>query len=127
MKTIIRALVGVSGALSCLMALALWLSMDALLPRMGIQMSDLADGLVGRATVRADIAGLFGGMGLAMLIASLRQSRAWTEAALLFVSIAFTGRLVGLALDGAPAAVIPPIVVEAIAVALLASYRARLR
>jgi hypothetical protein len=126
MKTVLRALVGLSGLLSILMVLGLWFGMERILPAIGLMTNDLAGGLVGRATVRADIAGLFGGMGLAMLIAAYRESRAWAGAALLFVSVALAGRLIGLALDGAPAEVIPPIVIEAFTVALLASYRARL-
>jgi hypothetical protein len=126
MKTVLRALVGLSGLLSILMVLGLWFGMERILPTIGLMTNDLAGGLVGRATVRADIAGLFGGMGLAMLIAAYRESRAWAGAALLFVSVALAGRLTGLALDGAPAEVIPPIVIEAFTVALLASYRARL-
>ena len=126
MKTVLRALVGLSGLLSILMVLGLWFGMERILPAIGLMTNDLAGGLVGRATVRADIAGLFGGMGLAMLIAAYRESRAWAGAALLFVSVALAGRLIGLALDGAPAEVIPPIVIEAFTVALLASSRARL-
>lgn len=126
MKTLLRALVGLSGLLSIVMVLGLWFGMERILPAIGLMANDLAGGLVGRATVRADIAGLFGGMGLAMLIAAYRESRAWAGAALLFVSVALAGRLIGLALDGAPAEVIPPIVIEAFTVALLASYRARL-
>jgi hypothetical protein len=126
MKTVLRALVGLSGLLSILMVLGLWFGMERILPAIGLMTNDLAGGLVGRATVRADIAGLFGGMGIAMLIAAYRESRAWAGAALLFVSVALAGRLIGLALDGAPAEVIPPIVIEAFTVALLASYRARL-
>ena len=67
MKTILRALVGLSGLLSILMVLGLWFGMERILPAIGLMTNDLANGLVGRATVRADIAGLFGGMGLAML------------------------------------------------------------
>jgi hypothetical protein len=126
MKTLLRALVGLSGLFSIVMVLGLWFGMERILPAIGLMTNDLAGGLVGRATVRADIAGLFGGMGLAMLIAATRESRAWAGAALLFVSVALAGRLIGLALDGAPAEVIPPIVIEAFTVALLASYRARL-
>ena len=126
MKPLLRALIGLSGLVSIATALLLWIGMERILPTIGLMTTDLANGLVGRATVRADIGGMFSGIGVAMLIAAYRESRAWAGAALLFVSLALTGRLISLALDGAPAEAIPPIAIEAIALALLTSYRARL-
>lgn len=123
MKMIARGLVGLSGLLSVLTALGLWFGMDRLLPNLGLTINDLGDGLVGRATVRADIAGMFGGMGLAMLIAAVRHSRAWTEVVLVFATCAITGRIISLVLDGAPSVVFPPILVEAVAIALLLWFR----
>lgn len=126
MTNVARLLVGLSGLFSSLMALGLWFGMERLLPNLGLAPSDVADGLLGRATIRADIAGLFGGMGITLLIAARTQSRAWTQVALLFLSVAFTGRLVGLVLDGAPAAVIPPLVVEGVGLAILLWFRSGL-
>lgn len=126
MKSLARALVTLSGLASIGVALGLWFGIDALLPKLGLATTDLGAGLVGRATVRADIAGLFGGMGLAMLVAALRQSRAWTNVVLLFVCVAITGRFISLGLDGAPALVMPPIVIEALAILLLLWFRSGL-
>lgn len=126
MTRLARPIVALMGLMSIGMALALWFAMDGVLPRLGIAPSDLASGLVGRATVRADIAGLFGGMGLAMLIAAQRLSRNWTNAVLIFASTAIAGRIVSLILDGAPAVVWPPIAIEAIAIAVLLWFRSSL-
>lgn len=126
MKRFARPIVGLMGLLSLATGLGLWLALDALLPTLGIAPNDLASGLVGRATVRADIAGLFGGMGLAMLIAAQRLSRSWTNAVLIFASAAIAGRIVSLVLDGAPALVWPPIFVEAVAIAILLWFRSSL-
>jgi hypothetical protein len=126
MKRFARPIVALMGLLSLATALGLWFAMDGLLPQLGIAPNDLASGLVGRATVRADIAGMFGGMGLAMLIAAQRLSRSWTNAVLIFASTAITGRIVSLILDGAPAIVWPPIAIEAIAIAVLLWFRSSL-
>jgi hypothetical protein len=123
MNSLARALVSVIGLLSLATALGLWFAMQGLLPNLGIAPTDLADGLVGRATVRADMAGLFAGMGIAMLLAVRHQSRAWTNAVLLFATTAITGRIVSVVMDGGPAIVWPPIAIEAAVIALLLWFR----
>lgn len=126
MKRLARPIVALMGLASIGMALALWVGMDGVLPKLGIAPNDLASGLVGRATVRADIAGLFGGMGLAMLIAAQRLSRTWTNAVLIFASLAITGRVISLIMDGAPVLVWPPILIEAISIMILLWFRSSL-
>lgn len=123
MKNIARLLVGLFGLLSVATALGLWFAMEGLLTNLGIAPTDLAGGLVGRATVRADIAGLFAGMGVAMLLAARNQNRSWTNAVLLFVTMAITGRIISVFLDGGPAIVWPPIAIEAAIIALVLWYR----
>ncbi len=123
MKNIARLLVGLFGLLSVATALGLWFAMEGLLTNLGIAPTDLAGGLVGRATVRADIAGLFAGMGVAMLLAARHQNRSWTNAVLLFVTMAITGRIISVFLDGGPAIVWPPIAIEAAIIALVLWYR----
>ncbi len=118
-----RALVVLMGVVSLATALGLWFRIDDIMPKIGLAASDLANGLAGRATVRADIAGLFGGMGIALLLAGLRQSRHWANVALLFVSVALSGRLIGVLLDGTAPAIWPPIFIEAAIIAVLFGYR----
>lgn len=122
-----RALVVLMGVISLAMTLGLWVRVEDIMPKIGLAASDLANGLAGRATVRADIAGLFGGMGIALLLAGLRQSRHWANVALLFTSLAITGRFVSLLLDGAAQAIWPPIFIEAAVIAVLLWYRRGLR
>lgn len=126
MVIIPRILVGVAALGSLILALGLWLGQEQVIPALGIATTDLAGGLVGRATVRADIAGLFGGMGICMLIAVIRQSVQWVNAVLVFVGVAITGRFIGLVMDGGGEAVIQPIIVEAVTIGLLLWLRAGL-
>lgn len=126
MVIIPRILVGVAALGSLILALGLWLGQEQVIPALGIATTDLAGGLVGRATVRADIAGLFGGMGICMLIAVIRQSVQWVNAVLVFVGVAITGRFIGLVMDGGGDAVIQPIIVEAVTIGLLVWLRAGL-
>ena len=126
MVIIPRILVGVAALGSLILALGLWLGQEQVIPAVGIATTDLAGGLVGRATVRADIAGLFGGMGICMLIAVIRQSVQWVNAVLVFVGVAITGRFIGLVMDGGGDAVIQPIIVEAVTIGLLLWLRAGL-
>lgn len=126
MKIIPRALVTLSALASLIVALGLWFGMETLLPNMGIATTDIGGGLVGRATVRADMAGLFGGIGICALLGALRQSLHWTNSALVLVSVAITGRLIGLAVDGASSVVLQPVMVEAATIGLLLWLRATL-
>lgn len=118
-----RALVILMGLISLATALALWFRIETIMPQLGLAVTDLADGLVGRATLRADIAGLFGGMGIALILAGVRQSRAWANVTLLFVSCAIAGRMMSVVLDGAAPATWPPIVIEATVIAVLLWFR----
>lgn len=126
MDQIKRLLVGLFGALSLATAIGIWARTHNMLAQLGLQPNDLGDGLVGYATARADIAGLFAGMGVAMLLAAGRQSRAWTNAVLLFVVCAISGRFVSLVLDGAANILWPPIVIEAVVITILLWFRASL-
>ena len=119
MVIIPRILIGIGALGSLVLALGLWLGVEQVIPALGISTTDLGGGLVGRATVRADIAGLFGGMGICLLIAVIRSSIHWVNAALVFVGVAISGRFVGLIIDGGGNAVIQPILVEAVIIALL--------
>ena len=119
MVIIPRILIGIGALGSLVLALGLWLGVEQVIPALGIATTDLGGGLVGRATVRADIAGLFGGMGICLLIAVIRSSIHWVNAALVFVGVAISGRFVGLIIDGGGNAVIQPILVEAVIIALL--------
>lgn len=123
MVIIPRILLGISALGSLLLALGLWIGPDQVIPALGIATTDLEGGLVGRATVRADIAGLFGGMGICMLIAVIRQSTQWVNATLVFAGAALAGRLVSLVMDGGGTVALQPILLEAVIIGLLVWLR----
>lgn len=126
MAIIPRILLGLAALGSLILALGLWFGQEQVIPALGIATTDLAGGIVGRATVRADIAGLFGGMGICMMLAVIRQNVQWVNATLVFVLVAIAGRFIGLAVDGGGAAAIQPIIVEAVIIGLLLWLRAGL-
>lgn len=126
MVIIPRILVGLAALGSLILALGLWIGQEQVIPALGIATTDLGGGIVGRATVRADIAGMFGGMGVCMMIAVIRQSVQWVNAALIFATVAIIGRFIGLAADGGGALATQPIIVEAVTIGLLLWLRAGL-
>ncbi len=119
MRLVLRLLIGLIGFLSTLMMASLWFKMDALFGQLGLTPS----GLVGRATIRADLAGLFGSIGLFSLMAAVRESRTWALGALVATSTAIVGRLVGVVLDGSGPGVWSPVIVEAVIILLLLAAR----
>ena len=98
-----------------------WFDLDAVAAERGMQ----AIGDIGRANIRADVGGLFLGISALTLFAAIRQHQgAILAAALLLVATLF-GRFVSIAIDGYSAPVAPPMIVEAILIAiLLFVYRA---
>lgn len=119
MKLVQRILVGLIGVLTVLVALRLWFAMDGALSQFGIAPLNL----VGRQTVRADMAGLFMSIGVFSLMAAWKQSRTWALGALVVTGAAIAGRLVGVLIDGAGAGVWPPVVIEAVIIAILVWVR----
>jgi hypothetical protein len=115
MKRFTQILVGLLGLGSVAMALSFWFRLGGMATQFGI----LPQNLTGLATVRADIAGLFLGMGIIMLAAAMYQSRSWATAALIMASAALAGRFVTIALNGTDAGTWPPVIVEGGGIALL--------
>ena len=115
MRHIARLLVGLVGAASLLAGLTFWFNMEALLTDFGIETA----GLVGRATVRADMGGLFLTIAVMALMAAWKRSRMWALGALVPLCAAIVGRLIGVVADGAGSGIWPPIMVEAFSIAVL--------
>ena len=115
MKMLVRILVGLSGLVALLMMLNLWFHMGSVTGAMGIT----TEGILGRASVRADVGGLFGGIGVFSVMAAWKQSRTWALGALVLVALAIAGRFVGVMMDGTGPGVWGPIGVEAFMIALL--------
>lgn len=81
-------------------------------------------GTQGLATLRADFTAFFVTGGLFALVAAWRSTRTPLLVPLALLSIAITGRCVSLVLDGVPPTAGPPMIVEAMMIAILAlAYR----
>lgn len=114
MTLISRILVGLLGLLTLLPVMQHWFNVDALVAERGLQ----AVGDIGRANIRADVGGIFLGIGLFAMIAAAKQSRTWLLAAMLLTASALLGRFVSVAIDGYSARVGSPMLVEAVVIAI---------
>jgi hypothetical protein len=116
-----RVLVAVIGVIALLGVGQHWFDLDAVAAERGMQ----AIGDIGRANLRADVGGLFLGISGLTLFAALRQHQGAILAAAVLLTATLIGRFVSVAIDGYSAAVAPPMIVEAILIAiLLFVYRA---
>lgn len=109
-----RILVGIIGLLSLFSAARHWFGIEALVGERGLQ----AIGDIGRANLRADVGGVFLGIGLFAIFAARRQSRVWLAASTLLVGGALLGRFVSVAIDGYSPKVGLPMLVEAIVIGI---------
>ena len=121
-RGVLRALVGLIGVLALLVAARLWIGPEAPAAALGLK----ADGLLGLATLRADVGGFFAAGGLFALAGAIRgEGRLLTPPAVL-LGLALVGRLVTVAVDGYAAPMLPPMIIEAVLVAILLIARRRL-
>jgi hypothetical protein len=121
-RTALRLVVGVIGVLALLVAARLWIGPEAPAAALGLK----AEGLLGLATLRADVGGFFAAGGLFALAGAIRgEGRLLTPPAVL-LGLALAGRLLTVVIDGYTAAMLPPMVVEAVLVAILLLARRRL-
>lgn len=119
MNKLMRGLVGLWGLFFVTMAMAAWFRTGLFAGQLGL--SPL--GLLGNATVRADIGGLFLGIGIFSLAAAWKQSRNWLLGAMILLVAALAGRLVGAALDGTDDATLMPMVVEFLSIVTMLAAR----
>jgi hypothetical protein len=119
MKNLMRLIVALIGAISLFVAVNLWLDPGKLAPQFGFAQVSL----LGKATMRADMGGLFSAMGVFMIVAAIKTSRTWLLGALLCGSLALLGRVIGAALDGLSAETLPPMAVEAVAIMIFVAAR----
>lgn len=121
-RGVLRALVGLIGVLALLVAARLWIGPEAPAAALGLK----ADGLLGLATLRADVGGFFAAGGLFALAGAIRgEGRLLTPPAVL-LSLALTGRILTVAVDGYAAPMLPPMIIEFVLVAILLIARRRL-
>lgn len=115
----VRILVGVVGALAVLLALRIWIAPAAVGETLGL----VGMGGLGRATLRADVGGFFGVAGIMALAAAVRNDRRLLTAPLVMIALALTGRVITRFTDGLTPAQVPPMIVEAVLVVILAGGR----
>ena len=115
MKSVLRVLIGVLGLLAILVAARFW--MDPL--KVGATLGLSPVGLLGLATLRADMAGFFGTAGVLALAAAIRDDRRLLTAPLIMIGLALSGRLITAGLGGLAQPTVMPMAVEALGVLLL--------
>jgi hypothetical protein len=79
----------------------------------------VADGSQGLATIRADFPGFFIGSAVFAAVGAVRGQAAPLYVPMLMLAIALAGRAVSLVADGMGPMAIPPMVVEALGIALM--------
>jgi hypothetical protein len=114
MQIVIRALVGLLGLAGVLIALRIWMAPEEVAAQLGVGVN----GPLGIATIRADMAGFFGGAGAISLFAAIRNRGRLLVAPFLLVAIALAGRALTVMLNGYNEAMLPPMVIEAVLVAV---------
>ncbi|MDP2213295.1 arylsulfatase [Phenylobacterium sp.] len=115
-RGIARGLVGLVGLLMVAITLRIWTQPQMFAATLGLA----ADGPVGVASLRADLGGFFGAGGLFAILAALRSDRRWLGPALILLGLALTGRVISLIASGGGVMQIPPMIVEAVLIAILA-------
>jgi len=118
-KTVLRALVGVVGALALVLALRLWIDPAAAAANLGL----MGRGALGLASLRADVGGFFAVAGLLSLLGAVRMDGRLLTAPALLAGLAITGRLITVVQAGLTPDQVMPIVVEAVLVVVLVAGR----
>lgn len=115
-RRIARGLLGLVGLLMLAIALRIWMQPQVFAATLGLAAKDH----LGVASLRADLGGFFGGGGLFALIAALRSDRRWLAPAMILLGLALTGRVISLIVSGGGVPQIPPMIIEALLIAILA-------
>lgn len=119
MKLIIRILAGLAGVLGVLVAGSVWANPVKFPASLGIA----GAGLLGEATIRADVAGFFGVFGVLALAGAIRgEGRLFTAPALL-IGLALAGRILTVALRGYAPELLQPMVIELVLLTVFLSGR----
>lgn len=118
-KTVLRVLIAVIGALALILALRLWLDPAAAAAKLGL----VGRGALGLATLRADVAGFFAAAGGLAFAGAVRDDRRLLTAPALLIALALAGRLITLAQMGPTPDQVMPMAVEATLVLVLAAAR----
>lgn len=120
-RTVLRGLVGLLGVLGLLIALQIWLNPAGPAAKLGVQ----AMVPLGLATIRADMGGFFGAVGILAVLAAFKGQGKLLTAPLLLVALALTGRVIAVVMDtnGLTPDMVQPMVTEAVLVVAFAAGR----
>jgi len=116
MRNTVRALVGLAGLFNLILGLGFLIDPA----QAGLRFFVTSLGTQGLATMRADFAAFFVTGGTFALIAAWRVRRTPLLVPLMLLGIAFSGRVISLIADGAPGKAFPPMIAEALMIAILA-------
>ena len=120
MRFVLTALVYLSGLFCLFLAVGFLLDPLTSAASLGVR----PDGVAGSSTIRADFTGIFGVTGAAMLWGAWRRNGDLLLAPAVFYAVAFTGRAIDLAVNGAYPRFAQPMAVELFwAVLLFAAWR----
>ena len=115
LKTIIRAVLGIEGALALFVAVNIWSDPE----RGGAQLGVAPIGDLGLSTIRGDIGALFAGAGIFMIATAITQDRRLIVPPLAYTVLALAARTLSLALTTYSPDVIQPMTIEGISIAIL--------
>ena len=115
LQKVLRVLIGLTALLYITLALGFLLDPAQAAARLGIG----AIAPLGMATLRGDFIGFFGTIGILALLGAVRDEARYYIAPLMLVGMTLAGRLITVAASGFDATIGPPMLVEAVTVALL--------
>ncbi len=110
-----RILVGLLGLFFFVMGVQFWFALDTQAAQFQIAAVDV----LGRASIRADFGSFFLSTGLFCGYAAWKQSGGAAAAAAALLGLALLGRGMTILLEGVAPGAVPPMVVEAVSVAIL--------
>ena len=120
MRNLIRGALGVVGLFNILIGLGFLIDPA----QMGMRFFLTSLGTQGLATMRADFTAFFFTGGAFALVAAWRGVRGPLVIPLTLLGIAITGRFISLVADGTPGTAFPPMLAEAVMIAILLISRA---
>lgn len=116
MRNVARVAVGLTGLFNLVLGLGFLIDPA----QAGLRFFLLSLGTQGLATMRADFTAFFATGGTFAIVAAWRAWRTPLLVPLMLLSIAIGGRVISLIADGAPGRAFPPMVAEAVMIAILA-------
>jgi hypothetical protein len=110
-----RGLIGLIAAFFLINGLGFWFNQEAQNAMFALATAND----LGKASIRADFGGFFLAVGIMSAMAAWKRCRWSAAGAALLLGLALVGRGVSLAMDGAVPGFAPPMIVEAVCVAIL--------